>query len=181
MEKKWFVAKTRAKQERSVQRKIEEKTNAFQLDVDTFLPLRTEIHNWKDRKKKVECVLIPNTIFIHTDEETLYALANQHFIQMSFLRDYTNQKKNAVLVVSDRQMENFMAFLRVENAKYEVEERALYLKGDRVIITQGPMKGIVGELVRIDNMQKIAIRIDSLIACTVELPSEAIERVAQEA
>ena len=48
MDKKWYVAKTRAKQELSVEKKI------FELDlgIETYLPKRIEVRNWRDRKKK---------------------------------------------------------------------------------------------------------------------------------
>jgi hypothetical protein len=49
MDKKWYVAKTRAKQELSVEKKI------FELDlgIETYLPKRIEVRNWRDRKKRL--------------------------------------------------------------------------------------------------------------------------------
>ena len=40
------------------------------LGVENYVPTQTEIRQWSDRKKKVERVVIPMVVFVHTDEKT---------------------------------------------------------------------------------------------------------------
>lgn len=167
---KWFVAKTRAKQERSVQRQI------AQLGVETFLPTREEIREWHDRKKKVDAVLIPNTVFVHSDKQTAIGLHNEHGIQVSYLRDMTIN--TSLLEIPDYQMRNFIDFVSAAGSQYTVEsEEVMYMKGDKVIFKKGPMKGIVGELVRVDGKDKVLVIVENIIACSVGATLDMLEKV----
>ena len=92
-EEKWYVVKTRAKQERVVQQQI----NRF--GVETFLPTRIEVRHWHDRKKKVESVLIPNTVFLKAEKSVAIDLHNVQGIQFSFLRDVTSLQRNQLFYI----------------------------------------------------------------------------------
>ncbi len=169
---KWFVAKTRAKQEKAVQRQIE------QLGVGTFLPIRTEIRDWHDRKKKVEAVLIPNTVFVHADKQTAIALHNDHGVQVSYLRDMTCKNPGCLLEIPESQMSEFIRFINLSDNNYEVEtEEVLYMRGDKVIVNDGAFKGLTGELIRLDGKNKVVVRVDNLIACSVQIAIEQIEKI----
>lgn len=168
---KWFVAKTRAKQEKSVAQQI------LEAGVESFLPIRTEIRDWHDRKKKLETVLIPNTVFIHAEKEEAVSLHNDKGIQISFLRDMTGINKNQLLVIPDTQMNDFIRFLKITESEYHVEPQALYLKGDKVLVKSGPFKGITGDLVRLDGKNKVLVRLDNLIACSVQVSLDSIEKI----
>lgn len=168
---KWFVAKTRAKQEKSVAQQI------LDAGVESFLPIRTEIKDWHDRKKKVETVLIPNTVFIHAEKEEAISLHNDMGIQFSFLRDMTGINKNQLLVIPDTQMNDFIRFLKITENECQVEPQALYLEGDKVIVKDGPFKGIIGDLVRLDGKNKVLVRLDNLIACSVQISLDSVEKI----
>ncbi len=168
---KWFVAKTRAKQEKAICQQITD------VGVEVFLPLRKELKVWRNRKKKVETVLIPNTVFIHACKSEAVGLHNDMGIKISFLRDITGLNKNQLMVIPDAQMDNFIRFIEVDEEEYEVEEDALYMSGDRVMVNKGPFKGIVGDLVRLDRKNKVLVRLDNLIACSVQVSLDDIEKI----
>jgi transcription antitermination factor NusG len=173
MDKKWYVAKTRAKQELSLEKKI------FELDlgIETYLPKRIEVRNWRDRKKKVETVLIPNTIFIKGTKEEVISLHNEHGLKLSFVRDITGATKNGLLVVPDGQMTEFIRFLELAGTQYEVEDDLRYVKGDKVIVTQGAFKGITGVLVRLDGGDKVVVSLEGMIACSVHVTLDSVEKI----
>ena len=50
------------------------------LGIENYVPTQTEIHQWSDRKKKVERIVIPMVIFIHTDSATEKRLITYSFI-----------------------------------------------------------------------------------------------------
>ena len=60
---------------------------------------------------------------------------------------------------------------------YDVESDT-FVKGDRVIIKTGQLKGIIGELVKVsDNHTKFLIKLDTLLACSVSLSPGEVEKV----
>ena len=68
-ERKWYVAYVRLFHERKTAEKL------AAMGIESFVPVREEIHQWSQRKKKVMRVLIPQMIFIHaTPKERLEAL-----------------------------------------------------------------------------------------------------------
>ncbi len=170
-EEKWYVVKTRAKQERVVQQQI----NRF--GVETFLPTRIEVRDWHDRKKKVESVLIPNTVFLKAEKNVAIDLHNVQGIQFSFLRDVTSLQRNQLLVIPDRQMKEFMRFLKISDNQFEVEPDATFMRGDKVIITQGCFKGITGELVKINGKDKVIVRLNTIISCSVPTSMDCLEKI----
>ncbi|MCQ2211184.1 MAG: UpxY family transcription antiterminator [Paludibacteraceae bacterium] len=165
----WYVAKTRAKQERAIYLKL---TN---LGIESYVPIRTELRNWHDRKKKVDVVLIPNTIFIRTQKSIAFDLHNLHGIQVSYLRNMAD--KNMLMVIPDYQMENFQRFINATNGVYNVESD-VFAKGDRVIIKSGQLKGIIGELIDVSvSHSKFLIKLDTLLACSVTLSPDDVEKL----
>ena len=50
--RQWLVAYTRMHHEKKVQERL------TALDIESFLPIHTEVRQWSDRKKKVDRVLI---------------------------------------------------------------------------------------------------------------------------
>ncbi len=58
----WFVLKTKPNSEK----KVTEQLQALQLDV--CCPVRTEIRQWSDRKKKVKVPLLPSMILVNCAE-----------------------------------------------------------------------------------------------------------------
>lgn len=166
----WFVAKTKAKQERSVVRQIE------RLGIEAYIPLRTELRKWSDRKKRVEVVLIPNTVFVNASKQVALDLHNVHGISLSYLRDAT-MAQNGLMVIPDCQMDDFKRFVDLTKGEFEVEDARPLVKGDAVIVVQGPLKGIVGELVKVDKKNKVIVRLKDLIACSVTVDAGDLEKV----
>ena len=62
-ERKWYVAYVRMFHERKTAEKL------AAMGIESFVPVREEIHQWSQRKKKVMRVLIPQMIFIHATQK----------------------------------------------------------------------------------------------------------------
>jgi len=165
--KHWFVARTRARQEKSVRDRLKE------FGVETFLPTRVEVRQWHDRKKKVEISLIPNTIFIHEEKDKALSMANYEGIPITYLIDYLTHK---MMVIPDRQMQNFMFLLDVSDESMKIEDGILYQKGDKIRVLKGPFAGLEGEMMRINGHDRVVVKLDGLIACSVEIPCGFIEK-----
>ena len=167
-EAQWFVAKTKARQEKKIREQLEE------MGIEVYLPTSVEVRQWHDRKKKVEMVLIPSTIFIHTDKERALSLPNDRGVQIRYAIDMMDGKRS-MMTVSKREMDNFMKFLDVSEDAPVMDDDLLYEKGTKVIITKGTLNGIEGELIEAKSKKKVVIRLSGLIACTLEIPMNYLQ------
>ena len=93
-ERKWYVAYVHLFHER----KTAEKLTA--MGIECFVPIREEIHQWSQRKKKVQRVLIPQMIFIHaTQKERIEALNLSSISHYMVLRG-----EHTPAIIPDKQM-----------------------------------------------------------------------------
>ena len=62
LSKRWVAALVQVRNEKAVGKKLTD------LKIENYVATQWEIHQWSDRKKKVEQVVIPMIVFIHTDK-----------------------------------------------------------------------------------------------------------------
>ena len=128
------------------------------LGIENYVPTQTEIHQWSDRKKKVERVVIPMVVFVRVDEATERTLRMQSFIRK--ILTYPGQK--AAAVIPDDQIDRLKFMLKQANSPVELMPENLRV-GDRVRIARGALKGLEGELCKsVPEKSMVAIRIDGL-------------------
>ena len=58
----WFVLKTKPNSEKKVTAQLQD------MQIEAYCPLRTEIRQWSDRKKKVKLPLLPSMILVNCAE-----------------------------------------------------------------------------------------------------------------
>lgn len=58
----WYAIHIRYRFEKKAVQQLQEKS------IETFLPLRTEIHPWSDRHKEIRVPLFPGYAFVHIDQ-----------------------------------------------------------------------------------------------------------------
>ena len=128
------------------------------LGIENYVPTQTEIHQWSDRKKKVERVVIPMVVFVRVDEATERTLRMQSFIRK--ILTYPGQKATAV--IPDDQIDRLKFMLKQADSPVELMPENLRV-GDRVRIVRGALKGLEGELCKsVPEKSMVAIRIDGL-------------------
>ena len=59
--KRWYVALVRMHHEKKVAERLDK------MGIENFVPVQQEVHQWSDRRKVVERVLLPMMIFVHVD------------------------------------------------------------------------------------------------------------------
>ena len=128
------------------------------LGIENYVPTQTEIHQWSDRKKKVERVVIPMVVFVRVDEATERTLRMQSFIRK--ILTYPGQQ--AAAVIPDDQIGRLKFMLKQADSPVELMPENLRI-GDRVRIARGALKGLEGELCKsVPEKSMVAIRIDGL-------------------
>ena len=129
-----------------------------------------EIHQWKDRKKKVERVLIPMMLFVHVSvPERSLVLTLSAISRYMVLRG-----EHVPAVIPDAQMERFKFMLDYSEEAIEMCTAPL-APGQMVKVIKGPLKGLEGELVTIEGKSKVAVRIEMLGCAHVDMPVGFVE------
>lgn len=164
----WFVAKTRANQELSIKKHLDS------FGIENFVPVRSAVRVYSGRKRMVQKVQIPNTVFVRTTKEQAYSLINEEGLKLSFMIDKTTRK---TLVVPEKQMRDFMQVFAVADTGIVQVSTETFAKGDKVQIIDGDFCGVEGELIRISGKSHVLIRIHGVIAITVQISKKSLRKM----
>ena len=103
--KRWYVAHVRIHHEKKVAEYL------GKMGIETFVPVQQEIHQWSDRRKLVETVLLPMMVFVHADpKERMAALTLATVSRYMVLR---GEGKPAVIPDDQMARFRFMLLLKV--------------------------------------------------------------------
>lgn len=155
-EKRWIAVLVQMNTEKKVCIQLDK------LQIENYLPIQQELHQWSDRKKKVDRIVIPMVVFVRLDEKHERKLRTYSFIHKVI--SYPGQRKAAI--IPDEQIERLKFMLNCSDTKVEINNNDLIV-GERVQIVRGPLKNLEGELcyLKIDKPM-VAIRIECLgFAC----------------
>lgn len=145
----WYALYTRSRQEKKVYQELTKQS------IDAYLPLETKIKQWSDRKKKVEEPMIRSYVFVKSSEKEYYDILNT----VGAVRYVTFEGKAAA--IPEWQIEAMRRMLDYNLPHQYSDER--FLKGEQIKITEGPLKGLEGEVVaNSEGKQKVIIRIANI-------------------
>ena len=112
------------------EQKVSTKLN--KLGITNYVPTQTEIHQWSDRKKKIERNVIPMVVFVQVDKEIEKSLITYSFIY-KFI-SYPGQKEAAI--IPNDQIEKLKFMLNNADSNVEVSD-SVYEVGEEVEIVRG--------------------------------------------
>lgn len=167
--KRWLAAYVKMHHEKRVRDKL------TSMGIENFLPLQTEIRQWSDRKKKIECVLLPMMIFVHVDHEEQH----QVITHPSVLRFLVLRGENTPTEIPENQMDQFIFMLDYSDQPVNFNTDKLK-HGEKVRVIKGPLSGLEGELVNYEGKSNIAIRIAQLGCAVVEISVNIVEKLELE-
>ena len=161
----WYVIKTRSRSEDKVAQRI----NAIGMHV--YLPLQKTIRQWSDRKKKIEVPLIPNTLFVETDQKSLnqlYNIPGFHSI-LKFLGKPALVRQNEI---------NNLKLLLQENIEIKKEDFREFKKGESIEVIRGPMQGIIATSIDDGRTHKLIVEIESMEQrFIVHIPKSCVRKI----
>ena len=165
--KRWVAALVQMNCEKKVATKLDK------LGIENYVAIQTEEHQWSDRKKKINRVVIPMVVFIRLvkDEE-------DKFRRLSFILKFITYpgSKELATPIPDEQIDKLKFLLHNADTKVSIVENLKV--GDKVRLVRGPMKGLEGELSYIEeNKPIVAIRIDGLGYACVSVDKINLERI----
>ena len=143
--KRWYVALVRMHHEKKVSERLSK------MGIDSFVPVQQQIHQWSDRRKLVDTVLLPMMVFVHvTPKERMEVLSFSTVSRYMVMRG-----ESTPAVIPDEQM----------------------ARGEKVRVIKGPLSGLVGELVTVGGRSKIAVRLNMLGCACVDMPIGYVEPI----
>ena len=157
--KRWYVALVRMHHEKKVAERL------FKMGIDTFVPVQQEVHQWSDRRKAVNTVLLPMMVFVHADPKE-----RKEVLSFSTVSRYMVMRgESTPAVIPDEQMARFRFMLDYSDEAICMNSSPL-ARGEKVRVIKGPLRGLVGELVTIGGKSKIAVRLNMLGCACVDMP-----------
>lgn len=147
------------------------------LEIASFVPLKSIDIERVDRTERIFVPAVKNVIFVDSTRATIDRLMAD-FAPVVAMRYFVDSVSGCPVVVPRKQMEDFM---RISGSGAEVDflELAPHLcrAGERVVVVDGPFKGIEGEVFRIKKNRRLVVRLDKLAAVSLAyIPSRFIER-----
>jgi len=164
---RWIAALVQSCTEKRVGERLDK------LHIENYIPTQTEIRQWSDRKKKIDRIVIPMVVFIHTDEITERRLRLQTYIRK--ILSYPGQYQAAV--IPDDQIDRLKFMLRHADTQVDLIDQNLQV-GQQVRIVRGPLKGLEGELCYVEaEKPMVAIRIECLGYACVNVSKGDLEAI----
>ena len=164
--KSWLAAYVRLYHEKKTRDRL------TAMGIESFLPVQEEIHQWSDRRKVVESVLLPMMVFVHADPKE-----RKEVLSFSTVSRYMVMRgESSPTIIPDEQMARFRFMLDYSKDVISMNSAPL-ARGEKVRVIKGPLTGLVGELVTVDGKSKIAVRLNMLGCACADMPVGYVEPV----
>lgn|SRR5574344_824254 len=156
--KSWLVALVKSNYEKKVRERLDDK------GIISFLPIQQQRRRWSDRVKIVEVVLIHKLIFVNVENDDRIAVLQTPGVQ-SYLSD---KQRHKPVVIPDVQMNAFIRMVQQKETIVDFNNNSPQ-KGDAVIVTDGELCGIEGEVISVEGKTKVFVRIPCLGCASIEI------------
>ena len=152
----WYALYTRHHFEKSVDRDLKE------MGLQSYVPLRSVLRQWSDRKKWIEEPLFSCYVFVYVDpKERLLSLQPNGVVRMLTTGGQPSR-------IPEGEIETVQRMLA---ADFDPEPVLHLVPGDLLEITSGPLMGIRGVLCELRGQRRLIISFESIgrsVAINVE-------------
>lgn len=166
--KRWLVAFVRVCHEKKTSERL------TKMGIENFLPIQREVHQWSDRRKVVDRVILPMMIFVYVDRHE----QKQVLTLAAISRYMVLRGESTPAVIPDRQMSRFKFMLDYSDETISMNTSPL-APGERIRVIKGPLTGLEGELVNVNGKSKVAVRLTMLGCACVDMPAGCVERASE--
>jgi transcriptional antiterminator NusG len=155
----WYAIWTRSRHEQVVRDQLEQK------GVEAFLPTLPKWSRWKDRKKKIDWPLFPGYCFARFDlSERLPVLKCSGVVSIvSF--------DGEIAPIPEQEITGIR---RLVESELQYDPCPLIREGMMVEVTHGPLKGVIGRLIRKGAHARLILAVD-LIGQAVSVDVDAAD------
>ena len=161
-DRQWYVIYTRPRFEKKIHKNLE------RLGLDSYLPTYSSLRQWKDRKKKVEMLLFPCYLFVNISDRQMWEV-----LSVSGVLQFLTQEGTPVAVPEDE----INTIRKLQSGKPEVVNE-LVMRGEKIRIVRGPLKGMSGEVTKVKGKLKLGVKIEVINKLVlVEVAASDIELI----
>jgi transcription antitermination factor NusG len=155
----WYAIWTRARHEKMVEDQLRRK------DIESFLPTITRWSRWKDRKKQVVWPLFPGYCFARFDPK--------HYLPILKCTGVVSVVtfNGEPAPIPDHEIDGIR---RLIESQLQYDPCPFIKEGDAVEVTHGPLKGVVGRLIRKGPRARLVLSIE-LIGRAVSVEFDAAD------
>lgn len=156
----WFAIWTRSRHEAVVRDQLRDR------HVEAFLPTITRWSRWKDRKKKIDWPLFPGYCFARFDPaESLQVLKCNGVVSIvSF--------EGKPAPIAEREVESIRLLV---GSELQYDPCPLLKEGEMVEVVSGPVRGVIGRLMRKDGARARLVLSVDLIGQAVSVEVDAAD------
>jgi transcriptional antiterminator NusG len=145
----WFAVQTKARHEKRVAAELKEK------GVEAFLPLSLELHQWSDRKRRVELPLFSTYVFVRLGGEQNSRIK---VLQTNSVFSFVGMRGMGS-PIPDEQIDTLQTIIR---GKVPFSQHPFLNVGQKVRVRGGSLDGICGVLSAINNDRTLIVSVDSI-------------------
>jgi transcriptional antiterminator NusG len=159
----WYAVYTVVRHEKAADSALKQK------QIETFLPLREITSQWKDRKKRVLLPLFPGYLFVNTTlDYKLKILNTPGIVRILGISGRPDP-------IPDDQIESIKKLLE---SKVPFDPHPYLREGKMVVVTHGPLQGIVGRISKRRGLNKLILSVDLIKrAVSVEVDVKMVELI----
>ena len=166
--KRWLVAIVRICHEKKTSDRL------TKMGIENFLPIQQKIHQWSDRRKVIDQVLLPMMLIVHVDPQE-----QKEVLTLSSISRYMVLRgESTPAVIPYEQMVRFKFMLDYSDETISMSTSPL-APGEKIRVIKGPLSGLEGELVNVNGKSKVAVRLAMLGCACVDIPVGCIEPVLE--
>ena len=136
----WIALYTRPRSEKRVKEILDK------MGIETYLPIQKQMRQWSDRKKLVDVVVIPLTIFVNISKENIPLIINHPLI----LRPFTFPGSKDIAKIPANQID-LLKFILGQSDYPVYFDTSTFQVNDKVRVLRGPLMGLTGEVINSDN------------------------------
>ena len=147
MMEKWIAVYTKSRHEKVVIQELENK------NIEAYCPLFKERRQWSDRKRWVEFPLFRSYVFAKIE------LKNSIYILQTMGVHHIIKFQGNISIIPDEIIQNIKSMI---DGGFTIEQVEYFVKGDEVIVVDGPLKGMDGIVVKIKNENKLVLKVAAI-------------------
>lgn len=145
----WYVLHTRSRFESKVYDGLMKKSKTV------FLPKMLVQSRRRDRRQMIRIPLFPGYIFVQTDMEPVERL---DILKTAGVVRFIGNRGGAV-PVDDATIDSLRIMV---TADQDIHTGTQMKKGDRVVVINGPLTGVIGQFVHYRGSQRVVVHIEAL-------------------
>ena len=159
----WYAVYTAPRAEKKVSDRFTE------AGIEHYLPLHKVKRQWSDRIKEVIVPIVHGYIFVHVDSDQIKTVLHT-FGALSFVRE-----EGKPVAIPDAQIKQLKCMVDLSDQEVEICTCDI-LPGEAVTVIQGPLVGLMGELVHIKGKHQVVIRLEKFGCARTSIPLSFLKK-----